>query len=338
MAGRFGLAGGVFLWQIFPRYVTSNLKMKTSINIQKILSGDRRSVARVISFVENENEGVEQFLSELYRHTGAAYRIGITGPPGAGKSTLTNKIAKYYRSQNLKVGIIAVDPTSPFTGGALLGDRVRMTDVEMDEGVFIRSMASRGSLGGLSKKTREAGDVLDAAGFNIILFETVGVGQSELDIAGAADTTVVVLVPESGDGIQAMKAGLMEIADFFVMNKSDRPGADQAIMSIKMILGFRPHDEHSWMTDVVKATAIEGIGIEKIVSEISRHQEYLKKSGEFEKRRGKQLRSRIEEIISNKFTVTFWNSDRKHLLAQELSKIISRSRTPYDVAEELLKK
>lgn len=312
--------------------------MNNSIDIKKLISGDRRTIARAISFVENENAGAEQFLSEVYKKTGNAYRVGITGPPGAGKSTLTNKLAKHYRAQNLKVGIIAVDPTSPFTGGALLGDRVRMSEVEMDAGVFIRSMASRGSLGGLSKKTREAGDILDAAGFNIILFETVGVGQSELDIAGAADTTVVVLVPESGDGIQAMKAGLMEIADFFVMNKSDRPGADQAVMSIKMILGFRPHDEHSWMADVVKTTASEGIGIEKIASEVSRHQEYLKKSGEFQKRRGKQLKARIEEIIADKFTVTFWNADRKQLLDQELSGIISRSRTPYDVAEELLKK
>ncbi len=311
--------------------------MVQTIDIQKLLSNDRRSIARAISFVENENAGAEQFLSEIYKHTGSAYRIGITGPPGAGKSSLTNKLAKFYRSQNLTVGIIAVDPTSPFTGGALLGDRVRMNEIEMDEGVFIRSMASRGSLGGLSKKAREAADILDASGFDIILFETVGVGQSELDIAGAADTTVVVLVPESGDGIQAMKAGLMEIADFFVMNKSDRPGADQAVMSIKMILGFRSHDEHSWMADVVKATASEGVGIDTIVSEISRHQEYLKKSGEFEKRRAKQLRSRIEEIINDKFRVTFWNADRKQRLDNELSKILSRNRTPYDVAEELLK-
>ena len=213
-----------------------------------------------------------------------------------------------------------------------------MSDVEMDGGVFIRSMASRGSLGGLSKKTREAADVLDAAGFDIILFETVGVGQSELDIAGAADTTVVVLVPESGDGIQAMKAGLMEIADFFVMNKADRPGADQAVMSIKMILGFRPHDEQSWIADVVKATASEGKGIDEIAVQISRHKEFMQKNDAFIKRRSQQMKARIEEIIADTFTIQFWNADRKQKLDAELPAIIARNSTPYSIAEELLKK
>ncbi len=171
--------------------------MDYSFSLDLLLHGDRKTIARAISSIENADGSAEKILSSIYQYTGKAYRVGITGPPGAGKSTLTNKLAQWYRKQNVGVGILAVDPTSPFTGGALLGDRIRMTDVELDDGVFIRSMASRGSLGGLSKKTREAADVLDASGVEIILLETVGVGQSELDIAGAADTTVVVLDPES---------------------------------------------------------------------------------------------------------------------------------------------
>ncbi len=213
-----------------------------------------------------------------------------------------------------------------------------MSEAETDDGIFIRSMASRGSLGGLSKKTGEAADVFDAAGFDIILFETVGVGQSELDIAGAADTTVVVLVPESGDGIQAMKAGLMEIADFFVMNKSDRPGADQAVMSIKMILGFRPHDEHSWMADVLKTTASEGKGVDDVASLIERHKLFLERNGEFERRRRGRMKTRIEEIIHNRFHSDFWNDEQKQKLFRGIDEVLKRHQTPYDVADELLKK
>jgi LAO/AO transport system kinase len=236
----------------------------------------------------------------------------------------------------MSVGIIAVDPTSPFTGGAMLGDRIRMTDVELDDGVFIRSMASRGSLGGLSKKTREAADILDASGVDTILLETVGVGQSELDIASAADSTIVVLVPESGDGIQAMKAGLMEIADFFVLNKSDRPGADQAIQSLNMVLGFRPHDETTWLPSVLRTVANEGKGIQEIGEMIAKHRSHLERSGGLQARRIKRMRDRIEEIVQDRLKVEFWDEERKAKLSEGLAAVMNFERTPYDLARELV--
>ncbi len=247
--------------------------------IEKLFNNDRRTVARSISIVERNNSSSNELLKKIYGKVGNAYRIGITGPPGAGKSTITNQLTKYFRAQNKKVGIIAVDPTSPFTGGALLGDRVRMTEIGQDPEVFIRSMATRGSLGGLSKKAIDAADVLDAAGYDFVLLETVGVGQSELDIAEAADTTIVVLVPESGDAVQAMKAGLMEIADFFVLNKSDRPGSEQAVTALRTILMMRSHDEKSWMPKIIKTIASENKGIEQIAAEITRHKDFLENSG-----------------------------------------------------------
>jgi LAO/AO transport system kinase len=310
--------------------------MKYSFSIDLLLRGDRRTIARAISSIENGDGSTDDILSSIYRHTGKAYRVGITGPPGAGKSTLTNKLAQWYRKQNVRVGILAVDPTSPFTGGALLGDRIRMTDVELDDGVFIRSMASRGSLGGLSKKTREAADVLDASGVEIILLETVGVGQSELDIAGAADTTVVVLVPESGDGIQAMKAGLMEIADFFVLNKADRPGAEQAVMSIKMILGFRPHDETTWLPDVLKTVGSEGKGVQEVGEMIARHRAHLEQSGSLNTRRSQRMKNRIEEIVQDRIKGEFWNASRTRKLSDELDAVMNLQKTPYQVAKELI--
>ncbi len=300
-----------------------------------LFAGDRVAIARAISAVENESDGARDLLRRIFPRTGRSYRVGITGPPGAGKSTLTNKLARAYRDAGKAVGIIAVDPTSPFTGGALLGDRVRMSEVELDDGVFIRSMASRGSLGGLSKKAIEAADVLDAAGKDIVIMETVGVGQSELDIAAAADTTVVVLVPESGDSIQAMKAGLMEIADFFVLNKADRAGADQAVMAIQMILHFR--EAAAWSPSVLKTVASEGTGIDDVVAEIARHRTHLEKSGELLARRRKRLEQRIGELVTDRLRIDFWTAERRTHLAGRLEAVLRLEVSPYDLAEELIK-
>jgi LAO/AO transport system kinase len=306
-----------------------------AVDIQGLLAGDRVALARGISLVENEDEGADALLRAIHGRTGRAYRVGVTGPPGAGKSTLVNRLSAAYRRAGKSVGIIAVDPTSPFTGGALLGDRVRMGDAESDEGVFIRSMASRGSLGGLSRKAVEAADLLDASGKEIVLFETVGVGQSELDIAGAADTTIVVLVPESGDSIQAMKAGLMEIADFFVLNKADRAGAEHAVMSLEMIIHFRPPSP--WTPRVLTSVASEGKGIEAIVDEVARHRRHLEQSSDLDRRRRQRLASRIRELIAHRLEDALWTAPRLERLERELDGAAVSGRSPYDIAEALLK-
>lgn len=304
--------------------------------INKLYEKDKRAIARLISLIESDNHLTSEYIKEINSKVGKSYRIGITGPPGAGKSTITNQLTKHYLNLQKTVGIIAVDPTSPFTGGALLGDRVRMTDIGMNENVYIRSMATRGSLGGLSKKAIDASDILDAAGFDIIILETVGVGQSEIDIAQAADTTLVVLVPESGDSVQAMKAGLMEIADLFVLNKCDRPGSQQAYTALQTILMIKDHDENTWMPKVIKSIASENKGIDEIAEEIDRHKDFLNDKNLFLTKRDLQAKVRIKEIVEHKLKDELWSQTGQNSLNSTLEKVILGDLSPYHIAEEII--
>jgi LAO/AO transport system kinase len=305
---------------------------RSKVDLERLKLGERTAIARAISLVENDDS--EELLQAIHPLTGRCHRIGVTGPPGAGKSTLSSRLAQHYRRQGLQVGIVAVDPTSPFSGGALLGDRIRMAEVELDTGVFIRSMASRGSVGGLSRKTTEAVDVLDAAGKQIVIMETVGVGQSELDIAGAADCTLVVLVPESGDSIQAMKAGLMEIADLFVLNKADRAGADQAVLALQMILHFRR--DLGWKPCVLKTVASEGSGIQEVALSIEQHRQFLSTGGRLQDRRRMRMEQRIRSLVAGRLNEDFWNSRRSAMLEKQLDAVMGRRMSPYEAARALL--
>jgi len=304
--------------------------------LERFFKNEKRAVSRAISYVEAGDENSVNLLKSIFSKTGKAYRVGITGPPGAGKSTLTNQLTKIFRAEGKSVGIIAVDPTSPFTGGAVLGDRIRMNDIGSDDGVFIRSMATRGSLGGLSKKAIDAADVLDAAGYDIVIFETVGVGQSELDIAQAADTTAVVLVPESGDSVQAMKAGLMEIADFFVLNKSDRPGAENAFMALQTMLMFRPHDENTHLPAILKTIASEKVGISEVREQIELHRKYLIDNNLLAAKRENNSRIRIESIIRNMISEEIWDDNRKQVLDNAVSEVVKGKISPYNIAEQII--
>ena len=305
--------------------------------MKRYLSGDHRALARLISIIENEENNSSQLLDSIYHRTGRAFRIGITGPPGAGKSTIVDQLARLYRKDNKNVGIIAVDPTSPFTGGALLGDRVRMIDLSSDSGVFIRSMATRGSQGGVAKHSQEVADLLDGFGMDIIIFETVGVGQSELDIVEAADSTVVVLVPESGDAIQAMKAGLMEIADIFVVNKSDRENAERTLLEIKQTLEIKDN-QSQWKPLIISTVATTNDGIIKLRDCLNAFFSYQKKNNLRVEKQKKRLESYIREMVSNKILKNFWKPEKEQELKRQIEKIIIKKYSPYTVSERFIER
>lgn len=302
--------------------------------IRRTLAGERVPLARALSWVENEHPGSSELLDVCFGRAGRAYRLGVTGPPGAGKSTLVTRIAQEYRRRGLTVAIVAVDPTSPFSGGALLGDRVRMNELSGDDGVFIRSMATRGSMGGLAVHTAQVCDVLDAAGFDRVLIETVGVGQSELEVAETADTTAVVLVPESGDAVQAMKAGLMEIADVFVINKADREGADRAASAIRSALHLRaPNSE--WSIPVHLTIASRAEGVDALVDRFEQHLAWLSSTGTLERRRRRRLEQRLEALLRERLWERFRAGTGAGTWEEALAALAERRATPNQLVERL---
>lgn len=336
--------------------------MSTSDLLEGIEARRIPALARAISLIENQRDGYEELLSAIHPRVGRAHRIGLTGPPGGGKSTLAERVIHIYRAREHSVAVVAVDPTSPFSGGALLGDRIRMESLTLDPEVFIRSMASRGELGGVAMTTREVCDLLDAYGFDRIIIETVGVGQSELTIAAAADTSVLVLTPESGDGVQVLKAGVMEIADIFTINKADRPGADRLRLEIEVMLGIRkgkahgniaPH--HGLPGGKARETATEGVagagweppalavsatrneGVEELVDAIERHARHLHTSGELDRRRHERLARHTREVVDRSLRHFVWQErNGEAALAAGLEEMVGGTMTPYQVARDIV--
>ena len=304
--------------------------------IQRARDGDARALGRLLSLVENGAPQLRAVMKALAPLTGQARVLGLTGSPGVGKSTVTGALVAAYRGQGLRVGVLAIDPTSPFTGGALLGDRVRMQQHATDQGVFIRSMASRGHLGGLSGATPQAVRVLDAAGFDVVLIETVGVGQAEVEVAGMADTTMVIVAPGLGDAIQAAKAGILEIGDVFVVNKSDKPGAHEAVRDLRGMIAMARRGEGDWKPPIVSATAAEGEGIGELVARLDEHGTWLGRSGEGARRRHARAREEISAIALAQVRAQMGGLPGDERIDGLADRVAAGGLDPYAAADELI--
>ncbi len=304
--------------------------------VARAREGDKRATARLLSVVENDEPGAADVLRELYPQTGRARIIGVTGPPGGGKSTLVNRLAGAYREHAPRVAVVAVDPSSPFTGGALLGDRIRMQDRFLDEGLFIRSMASRGHSGGLARTTARVVNVLDALGYGVVLVETVGVGQEEVEVIRVVDTVCLVTVPGLGDDIQAIKAGVLEIADVLVVNKADRPGADETARDLAQMLTLGKL-RTSWKPPVVRTSAATGDGLPELIAAIDRHGEWARESGELDRRRRDAARVEVEDLLREALARRLRDRLGEDRVERAVARVADRKLDPYAAVEELLK-
>ncbi|MBV8695600.1 MAG: methylmalonyl Co-A mutase-associated GTPase MeaB [Ktedonobacteraceae bacterium] len=307
--------------------------------VQRLLDGDRRALARMITLIENEVPAAHRYLAELHRHAGRAHIIGVTGAPGAGKSTLVTQLVRELRQREHKIGVVAVDPSSPFTGGALLGDRIRMMELAGDPNVFIRSMASRGSSGGLASSTGDVVRAMDAAGFDPIIIETIGTGQAEVEVMHSAHTVLVVYAPGMGDEIQAIKAGILEIADIFVVSKADKPGADQAAAQLSMLLGLDPNRRKGpWRIPILKTSALKTQGIVEVVDAMQQHLTVLKESGMLAQRAQRQARSEVQALILHAVMHALKTRVSEDEWSALVEAITVGERDPYSVAGELLER
>ncbi len=304
--------------------------------VERLLSGDRRALARMLTLIEGEVPVARRYLAELHLHTGRAHVIGVTGSPGAGKSTLVTRMVRELRKHDAKIGIVAIDPSSPFSGGAILGDRIRMMELAGDPNVFIRSMASRGNLGGLSSSTLDVVHAMDAAGYDPIIIETVGTGQAEVEVMRAAQTVLVVIAPGMGDDIQAIKAGILEIADIFVVSKADKPAADQTVAELAMLLSLDSRRRNaSWRIPITKTSSLKEQGIEQLVNSIQQHQQYLRESGTFAQRTQRQVRSELQALILHAVSTALDAEVSEEEWKTLIADIDSRKSDPYTIAREL---